>query len=292
MEEQSSSSTGAPQEEYVSRQEMSTNFAKVFEMLERLSKKNDPGPPPQVANTSSSGGECLVSGPNETLPVSATAPTFIPVNTTAGTVSAPIVQGIQGLPDIGSTAPFLLLGAQGAPASKKTMKSISVSSGLPPVPGYLVERIKNNKYIEFAMLRPVNLKKLPAEEPVPTEFARLIRAVLEPIRNFAEWSEAWAVFAGVVVTMEPERMSKLIAYFLLISGASKDFPGNGWLDYDSSFRRQAADSPGLSWEKAFPLHDHCCFKGHLQPCHATGGFGSNMLDVECFGLLFFKSLPL
>eukprot|EP00112_Aurelia_sp_Birch-Aquarium-sp1_P002006 Seg122.9 transcript_id=Seg122.9/GoldUCD/mRNA.D3Y31 product="hypothetical protein" protein_id=Seg122.9/GoldUCD/D3Y31 len=128
---------------------------------------------------------------------------------------------------------------------------MSVSGVLPPVPGYLVNVIKKKKFVDFVMLRPCNLDKLPAIEPAGPQLSRLLKcekgSELKPIQSFVERAEAWAVYAGVVSLQQPDWLSDLIGYFLLIAKTSRDTASVGWLEYDRAFRKKAAEDPGLIW---------------------------------------------
>ena len=129
---------------------------------------------------------------------------------------------------------------------------VKVSSALPPVPSYLVAKITEGKFIDFVLLRPCNLKKLPTAEPSPPQLSRMIRSELSPIRGFVDWAEAWAVYTGVLSSYNPSKVKDLIGYFLLLATASREVPGLGWLDYDKAFRKLAEDDPGVSWGEASP----------------------------------------
>ncbi len=127
----------------------------------------------------------------------------------------------------------------------------AVSGVFGPVPGYLVNIIKKNLFIDFTMLRPCNLDKLPAVEPVGPQLTKLLKcdktSELKPIENFTDWAEAWGVYAGVMSRHCPAKLSDLIGYFLLIAKTSRDMSGQGWIAYDSAFRKKAADDASLSW---------------------------------------------
>ena len=120
-----------------------------------------------------------------------------------------------------------------------------MSTSLPPVPGYLVGKIVNNEFVDFVLLRPCNLTKLPSSEPNSGQLAKLFKVDLLPVETFSEWAEAWAVYAGVLARKAPGNMPSLVGYFLLISSASRDFGGSGWLEYDGAFRQHAAENPDV-----------------------------------------------
>ena len=168
-------------------------------------------------------------------------------------------QGIQPtLSTVGTSQPafditgsLLGLNPQYFLSSQNSEPGVSMADILPPVPGYLVNVIKKRKFVDFVMLRPCNLDKLPSVEPVGPQLSRLLRcekgSELKPIQCFSEWAEAWAVYAGVVSRQRPDRLSDLIGYFVLISKTSNDTANMDWLDYDRAFRKKAAGVPGLVW---------------------------------------------
>ena len=135
--EASNPNISSAQTELVSRQEMNENFSKVFDMLNQFAIKNVSCPPPMMDNSPTLAGECGAR-PNENPPASVTAPSFLPVAMTAGSVSAPMVQGIQRMAGLGATSPILTPGGEGLTVEYKLAPSVLVSSGLPPVTGYLV----------------------------------------------------------------------------------------------------------------------------------------------------------
>ncbi len=128
---------------------------------------------------------------------------------------------------------------------------LAVSGVLGPVPGYLVNIIRKNLFVDFTMLRPCNLDKLPAVEPVGPQLTKLLKcdktSDLKPVESFLDWAEAWGVYAGVVSKHFPAKLSDLIGYFLLIAKTSRDTSCKGWLTYDRAFRKKAAEDPSLSW---------------------------------------------
>ncbi len=120
--------------------------------------------------------------------------------------------------------------------------SLTVSSASAPIPGYLVQKIALLQYVDFVLLCPSNLDKLPQAEVTGAQNTRFVKQNLSPIRSFINWVEAWSMFAGVMAKKHPEKLPDLICYFLLLSKASRDIAGTGWLDYDKAFRQQAAQS--------------------------------------------------
>ena len=137
-------------------------------------------------------------------------------------------------------------------SAANTQVACSVSTAVQPVPGYLVSKIQAGQYVDFNLLRPNNLKKLPTEEPSQFQLSKLLRSDLQSITTFADWSEAWAVYVGVLAKDATANISSLISYFLLLSTASRDVPGSGWLEYDAAFRKQVVNNPAENWGEVIP----------------------------------------
>ncbi len=144
-----------------------------------------------------------------------------------------------------------------ANAAEKELSSakksgVVVSAALSPVPSYLVELIRDKHFINFTLLRPINLKQLPQKEIPSSQLDRLLNTKLLPIRHFQDWGEAWAVYAGVVAQLAPDRVPSLISYYLLMASAAKEVRGAGWLEYDLAFRKHAAENPETDWGQLIP----------------------------------------
>ncbi len=197
-----SSSTGG---EWASQQEMRENFSRVFNLLAQISSQQQQQNPSTGASLPSSRGESLAQPSVSTSPAT-TAPSFLPVASTqtqsgADTVpasSAGLLAGVQGAAGLGVLSSLLTAGGQIPSLLPCSVPSITVSNTLPPVPGYLVAKVRQAKFVDFQLLRPVNLPKLPALEPNLAQLSKICRSDLKPLLNFTYWAEAWAVYAGVV----------------------------------------------------------------------------------------------
>ena len=127
---------------------------------------------------------------------------------------------------------------------------VAVLSALPPVPSYLVEKIMQGQFIHLTLLRLCNLRHLRVMEPAPIQLGRLVRSELQPIRNFQDWLEAWAVHGAVIANNCPEKAADQFSYFLLLASAKRDIPRMGWLDYDVDYRKHAADKDSVRWGRS------------------------------------------
>ena len=184
-----------------------------------------------------SAAPCLSASGAEQEGHPATAPAFLPVSQEVGGAVLP-AKGIAA--------------ALATPQGSGGSLPVKVSDALPPVPSYLVEKIYGGKFIDFALLRPCNLQKLPTSEPSSAQIAKMCRSELAPVPNCVDWVEAWAVYTGVLASHDPNKVKDLIGYFLLLAAASRDVPGLGWLDYDKAFQKLAEDNPTVKWGEASP----------------------------------------
>ena len=129
---------------------------------------------------------------------------------------------------------------------------MSVAANYPQVPFYLVDQIAAGAFVDFSLLLPENLEKLPKSAPNQSLLSHLLRMELKQLHDFRDWSEAWAVFSGVLAKKAPGGLPDLIAYFLLLSKAVRDFPSVNWLAYDKLFREKATLDKSLKWGEANP----------------------------------------
>ncbi len=135
--------------------------------------------------------------------------------------------------------------------SQISQPGFSVAESLPPVPGYIVNMVKKNIFVDLVLLRPANLDKLPPVEPVGAQLMRLLKceknSELQPIRNFQDWAEAWIVFASLYLQFNQSKVGQLMGYFLQISKIQRESYGEGWLAYDRAFRKRVAENPLSTW---------------------------------------------
>ncbi len=62
-----------------------------------------------------------------------------------------------------------------------------------------MEKIAKDQYVELG-LRPVNLKKLPLQEPTLVQISKFIGGKMLPISDLADWAKAWAVRGANLAT--------------------------------------------------------------------------------------------
>ena len=242
-------------------EELDKSVKKIFDLLSGLTKQQEQGASSSPTLTSGTSGAAASPGASQPPPKKpvhpATAPADIQVSQHAKATTLPAQSSSQLFSALSGGGASSAAGVDQPRASlpaTPTGPAVSVSPALQPVPGYLVDKIKEGKFVDFNLLRPYNLKKLPVAEPNQLQLTKLFRTEFRKIQNFVDWAEVWAVYAGIVAKESPEKVASLITYFLLLSSAQRDLPGSGWLDYDVAFRRYVVDNPSSNWGK---LYLHC-----------------------------------
>ena len=94
--------------------------------------------------------------------------------------------------------------------------------------------------MDFNLLRPCNLKKLPVSVPSQFQLNKIFKSELQFIGNFSDWAEAWAVHGAVIAKECPAKAADQVSYFLLLSSAHRyvsGLAGLGWLEYDIGFQK-------------------------------------------------------
>ena len=175
----------------MSRQEAMVRFANIDSSMEKIfgllssfaqdkqqqaASQSSAATPPPGSAVSTAGGETPSSsgtGMLHTITSSvgqagqvhpATAPSFVklasqslPVTLPAHSIASPAPLGVMS--SNGDPGTLAGQGTKEAPSVVSPTLALSISSALPPVPGYLVEKIKKGQYVDFNLLRPCNLKK-------------------------------------------------------------------------------------------------------------------------------------
>ena len=236
---------------------LETSMADIRQSLQQLLAQNTPQNQP-----SSSGTAANFNISQSSVVSSVSAPPFLAVTTTASSILQNLCLPSQSLQTSISSnlqQPSVAASSLGVPINVNTQfflphvstPGATVAGVLPPVPGYLVNLINKNLFVDFVLLRPCNIEKLPSTEPMGPQLNKLLKcekgSELQLVKNFVEWAEAWAVYSGVVCQNDPSKMGNLISYFLLIAKISRDSGGSGWLDYDRAFRKKAAENSSLLW---------------------------------------------
>ena len=103
----------------------------------------------------------------------------------------------------------------------QTPQALTVAPNCSQVPYYLVDQIAAGLFIDFTLLVPENLGKLPKSVPTQAHLSRMLCSELKPLNDFRDWTQAWAVFAGVLAKKAPRILPDVTAYFLLLAKLSR-----------------------------------------------------------------------
>ena len=84
-----------------------------------------------------------------------------------------------------------------------------MASNCSQVPSYIVNAVTSGQFVDFNLLLPNNLGKLPSSMPNDVQLSRLLRTDLKKISDFRDWSEAWAVYTSILSRKTPEKVPDL-----------------------------------------------------------------------------------
>ena len=160
------------------------------------------------------------------------------------------------LPDLSALLADPLMGAMGVVGVGKT-EPLIISPSLPPIPGKVVERVKQGKFVDFKEFLADNimlLQKLqelglagtvaPALQPVVS--GSRLREVTDPVA----WASCFLMFMAAKIDHEETR--ELAAYGTIVLQLASKHIGGGWRSYDRQFRQQKAAGASLPWADLNP----------------------------------------
>ena len=124
-----------------------------------------------------------------------------------------------------------------------------LSPATDPIPHRLVQRIRHGEFVEMRDLLADNISLFNHLEDFHGH-SNGIRARLREVPSLASWVYCFAAFTAVL-TSDP-RTRDMLAYCRLIIREALRHGGNGWQEYDRTFRRQAAIDPHLPWHTLHP----------------------------------------
>ena len=115
--------------------------------------------------------------------------------------------------------------------------------GIPPK---LLKKILALEYIDMAELLSENYDYLDeAESPCCSHSTRSSRRF--PVTNIIVWLDCYASLVSVLCSAYPDKVGQFMMYQKTIILAHRRFAGEGWVMYDSSYRRQASNAKSLDW---------------------------------------------
>ena len=118
------------------------------------------------------------------------------------------------------------------------------SSGLPPIPAKLVDRIQSGLFVEISDLLPQKL--ISAEYSVGDHITSQKQKQYE-VTTIIEWVQCFGIYIAVLSKKEPERIADLHGYQQLIIHSSQHHQEGRWLIYDRHFRLKASATGSKDW---------------------------------------------
>ena len=89
--------------------------------------------------------------------------------------------------------------------------ALSVSVNCSPIPHYIVDWVIARQFIDFTLLLPSNVDKLPKILPLQQNLSGIIHTEMTAIRTFGDWTEAWEIYLGIFAKKAPGKVPDLIA---------------------------------------------------------------------------------
>ena len=126
---------------------------------------------------------------------------------------------------------------------------VIVSPSLPPVPGKVIEKIKNNQFVDLRELMPDNiaLAKLLSQVGAPNivQSGTRMREIEDPL--------TWCFyFLALAVSIEEKKARDLATYGQLVIYLAQRHGGRGWISYDRLFHQKIASGSSLAWNEFAP----------------------------------------
>ena len=114
------------------------------------------------------------------------------------------------------------------------------------LPAKLVKKISDLEFIEMAELVPDSWRVEEIDyQCCSTHNPRTPRR--GPVTNILLWLECYSSLVAVLSAKYPSKIGHFMAYQKTIIKAQRTFVGEGWVAYDSCFRRKAANTKNLDW---------------------------------------------
>ena len=114
------------------------------------------------------------------------------------------------------------------------------------LPSKLVKKILDLEFVEMAELVPDSWRTEEADyQCCSSHNPRISRR--GPVTNILLWVECYSSLVAVLASKYPNKIGHLMAYQKTIIKAHRSFVGEGWVVYDTCFRRKAANMKNLDW---------------------------------------------
>lgn len=183
-----------------------------------------------------------------------------------------------GLPTFSTATTSLwtaALAQAGGPSAIVPITSAATISQTMSIPQKILKRIRELDYVEMSELVPDNWRYGEEEQKCCHQTRRTQRR--GPVTDILLWIECYSSLVAVLGIQHPTKIADLMAYQCTIVKAHKTFVGEGWITYDTCYRRKAAIMKSLDWgqvdftlynetftgrAKSIPRCRHCLSEHH------------------------------
>ena len=125
-----------------------------------------------------------------------------------------------------------------------------VGPGFAPIPHKVVCSIVGGEYINLGILIRKPAEGRETGPSVSFDGRVILSNAPKPPRRITDltlWSQAFSIYALILVSYHPHRAADLLRYHLLILRLASQFQGSAWCEYDEAFRRDAAARQITDW---------------------------------------------
>ena len=138
---------------------------------------------------------------------------------------------------------------------KESHGGLYIGEDLPPIPQKLAKKIESSEFVEMEELLlelwPVDLQE--GGEGKTRKNRR--------ITDIFTWMQCFTLYLSVCGQHTPGLISELMAYMISIICVSREYPGLGWIQYDTLFIKHAALKSDYKWSVINPTLYVSCFTG-------------------------------
>ena len=128
-----------------------------------------------------------------------------------------------------------------------------LGEGLPAIPAKLANKIQRGEFVDMAELLKDNIeaerRRVAHGQEGSSSSHTPSRTSRKEVPDLLSWLQCFGKYACVFSEKFPEKNRELWAYMIFLIRESQRCNGEGWRDYDSMFRQQAASAVDLEWSK-------------------------------------------
>ena len=132
------------------------------------------------------------------------------------------------------------------------------------MPPKLIKRILELEYVDVAELIP-DMWRFQDEQETKCCHQPRLTSRRGQVTDILLWVECYAAMVAVLTSRYPDKGPELMAYLRTIVHAQCTFSGEGWVMYDTCYRRQAAVLKTLNWSQIDFNRYNEIFTGRAKP---------------------------